>query len=330
MFFSNGKGDRLLSLPALRALVALFGKRLTLLCDCGAASFFRSELELKEIVEITDHGTRREFDVGRATAAVKGCDLLLSLVPWSSEALDQFIRATASRLSVGFGPSFDVPLARDFRKHAADLAFDLPLFLDPSLGIGAFAGPLRFERGVHRRARHMLAPLPTSIRVLTLHADTFQEKTWQAHRMKEVIDRFLASHRDFVVIVVGMEDCTFHGDRSRARVLDCCRLPLDLTMQLVGLSDLFLGVDSCMLHAADLGRVPGVGLFGGTRSAEFGFRFGPHRHIDAGSMDEIAVDDVLTALIEVSRISHRSRLPRRYVDASHGISADELAIREAH
>jgi hypothetical protein len=330
VFFSNGKGDRLLSLPALRALVSLFGRRLTLVCDCGAASFFRSELELKAIVEITDNGTRREFDVGVATAAVEGCDLLLSLVPWSSDALDRLIKASAPRLSVGFGPSFDVPLARDFGKHSADLAFDLPLFLDPSLEIGAFAGPLQFDPGVDQRARHILAPLPRSVRVLTLHADTFQDKQWPAARMREVIDRFLARHPDFVVIVVGMDDCTFRDDRTRARVLECCRLPLDLTMQIVGLSDLFLGVDSCMLHAADLGRVPGVGLFGSTKSAEFGFRFGPHRHVDARSMDEIAVGDVVPALIEMSRISHRSGVPRRYVDASHGVSAGELVVTEAH
>ncbi|WP_025736064.1 glycosyltransferase family 9 protein [Mycobacterium genavense] len=67
-------------------------------------------------------------------------------------------------------------------------------------------------------------------------------------------------------------------------------------MSMVANADLFLGIDSCMLHAADLARVPGVGLFGPTRSATWGFRFGPHRHIDQRKMADISVDAVLDAL----------------------------------
>jgi ADP-heptose:LPS heptosyltransferase len=68
---------------------------------------------------------------------------------------------------------------------------------------------------------------------------------------------------------------------------------------LVGTADLFVGIDSSMLHAADLARVPGVGLFGPTRAAEWGFRFAPHRHVDRTTMADITVDAVLDALEEL-------------------------------
>jgi ADP-heptose:LPS heptosyltransferase len=68
-------------------------------------------------------------------------------------------------------------------------------------------------------------------------------------------------------------------------------------MGLVGEADLFVGVDSCMLHVADLFRVPGVGLFGPTRPRQWGFRFGLHRHVvTEGDMSEIREDEVLGAL----------------------------------
>jgi len=62
-------------------------------------------------------------------------------------------------------------------------------------------------------------------------------------------------------------------------------------------SDLFVGVDSCMLHVADMARIPGVGLFGPTNAKEFGFYIGPHIMIQAeGSMEKIGAGQVTEAL----------------------------------
>jgi len=51
-----------------------------------------------------------------------------------------------------------------------------------------------------------------------------------------------------------------------------------------------------MLHAADLARVPGVGLFGPTHPATWGFRFAPHRHLARSAMADITAQDVLDAM----------------------------------
>jgi ADP-heptose:LPS heptosyltransferase len=84
--------------------------------------------------------------------------------------------------------------------------------------------------------------------------------------------------------------------RERDRVSPHLGLPLDLAMGLVANADLFVGIDSSMLHAADLARVPGVGLFGPTRAATWGFRFAPHRHVDMSAMEDITAIDVLDAM----------------------------------
>jgi ADP-heptose:LPS heptosyltransferase len=67
-------------------------------------------------------------------------------------------------------------------------------------------------------------------------------------------------------------------------------------------ADLFLGVDSLFLHAADLFRVPSVGLFGPTACEEWGFRVTPTwRHISGhGSMDTIQREAVLDALLSIA------------------------------
>jgi hypothetical protein len=133
--------------------------------------------------------------------------------------------------------------------------------------------------------------------VLVVHADAWwTEKRWPATRFIDLLDRFLSRHRDFVAWVVGMGHEELNVGRERNRIIPYLGLPLDLAMGLVANADLFVGVDSSMLHAADLARVPGVGLFGNTRAAMWGFRFAQHRHVEMSAMADITVDDVLAAM----------------------------------
>jgi ADP-heptose:LPS heptosyltransferase len=87
---------------------------------------------------------------------------------------------------------------------------------------------------------------------------------------------------------------------ERDRIFPYLGLPLDLAIGLVANADLFVGIDSSMLHAADLAGIPGVGLFGPTRAATWGFRFGPHRHVEMSTMADITVEDVLAAMEDLA------------------------------
>jgi D-sedoheptulose 7-phosphate isomerase len=113
----------------------------------------------------------------------------------------------------------------------------------------------------------------------------------------ELFDVFLELHPEVFVLVVGSVDLGLKAGRFAERITPCHGLPLTTSSALVELADLFLGVDSCMLHAADLFRVPSVGLFGPGGHIEFGFRFGPHRYVfSKGSMESISAGEVLSAL----------------------------------
>jgi hypothetical protein len=116
----------------------------------------------------------------------------------------------------------------------------------------------------------------------------------------ELSDLLQARHRDFVARIVGMGREDLNVRRDRDRVIPYRGLPLDPTMNLIASADLFLGIVSCVLHAADLARVPGVGLFGPTRAAIRGFRFAPHRHLDQRMMADITTEAVLIAMEDVA------------------------------
>lgn len=317
--FANGLGDHLLALPALRALADLFRGRLTLVGMPGVRSLFFSDLPLRSFCEVPMESVdgRRIFDAEAVRENVREADLLLSLNPWHSQVVTQLLELLGSPPSIGFHRSFDKALPLDYSKHSSELAFDVPLQLAPALRVEDFAGPPAISADAWQRARDLRSLVPASTRVLAVHADTGiwtsdgsnpseadvapsrvrGSKMWPAHRFVRLLDLFLRRHSDIVVFVVGAKNLHLDRGECGSRIIPCLGLPLDTTLALVGQSDFFLGVDSCMLHAADLHRIPGVGLFGPTDCREFGFRFAPHRHVSSGtSMEGIAVDVVLDAL----------------------------------
>jgi ADP-heptose:LPS heptosyltransferase len=297
--FANGAGDHLLTLPALRALVSLFPNRLSLICMAGTSESILYDLCVSKVyqVEMQSSTLGWTFDADDVAARIGQCDLFLSLNPWNTSSVDTLVHLLSPKISVGFFPEFTIALPRDFTKHSADLAFDIPQALDSTLQLEDFAAPPAF-RSEHRRfARKLRAEVPEPMKVLAIHTETKPEKTWPKARFVGLLDSFLERHSEFVAFVLDYDDSGLDAGREGDRVIPCCHLPLPVAFSLVAESDLFLGVDSCMLHAADLFRVPGVALFGPTRCQEWGFRLAPHRHVcGAQGMNAIREADVCGAL----------------------------------
>ena len=135
-------------------------------------------------------------------------------------------------------------------------------------------------------------------RILFLHPETGPERQWPRERFAWVVARFLAERPDYRVIVSSLAPIDLGANGGRVVRIDD---HLELTLALMRYVDLFLGVDSCFLHAADLFRTPGVALFGPTKPRHWGFRLSPNtRHIAADSMQDIQPGPVLDSLLEVA------------------------------
>jgi hypothetical protein len=321
VIFANGYGDNILNLMALRALGSLFPGRLDFICGHDIQPTFFSDVPFRAVHELafsrlaTGRGSfTRTFDPEAAAAAVEGCDLLVSLNPWRSPALEALRAALAPAPSIGFSPGFDLALPMDERLHSARLAFEVPRRLCPSLRLEDFAAPLPLAGEAHGPARVLRGEVPAGARILAVHADTAADKMWPADRFLTLLDGVLADHPDLVAVIVGAEDTGLGALARRRPVISRIGLPMAATLALVGSADLFLGVDSCMLHAADIYRVPGVGLFGPTRSSEFGFLFAPHRHVDAaGPLTSLTVLQVRDALESLLAAVEDLPAPRRWM-----------------
>lgn len=312
VYFSTLLGDSILTLPTLRALAEMFTAPITLICpkDAFDLCFHAVSPRLIDITGTAPGGppigrqASRTLDYDKLVSDIGAVDVFINAIPWdipSNIFARSLWRRLAPAMSIGFptDDDYDIIVPRDL-PHSADLTFKLARLFDPSLRVESYAQPVPLAQSVQDEARSIRAAVPAGTKVMVVHADAgWTDKRWPATRFIDVLDRFLARHRDFVAWVVGMGDEELNVGRERDRVFPYLGLPLDLAMGMVANADLFLGVDSAMLHAADLARVPGVGLFGPTRPELWGFRFGPHRHIDRSTMTEITVQEVLEALEEI-------------------------------
>lgn len=319
LVFLNGIGDHFINLPAIRATAELFPGKLRVICRAGAAELF-SDLPTDLIYEI--HWGLDQRDQVLASNYVAdlliSCDLLVSLNPWHTDAVDRMLDRVRPARSVGFFPAFSTHVPLNFDKHSAELAYDIPRALGSSVPITYHSEPPQLPAWAASAAARLTEVLPPRSRVLVIHPETLKEKMWCLSRFRLFIDAFLDTHPEYFVFIVGVTDLKLDEGRYNERVIPCQGLPFFASAALVASADVFVGVDSCMLHVADLFRVPSVGLFGPTNPAEFGFRLtGLHRHVTGnGDMDGIEAPEVISVVDSLERVASSANPHERYLSVS--------------
>lgn len=303
-FHFNGFGDRLLALPAIRALAAMFPNQLKVICGTGDRSTYYLDLPLHDVCEIeyTRTGVGWEFDASLLATTLESCDLLVSFNTWYSESVNELMGILRPANSIGFYRNFNHAVTFEQNRHVADVMFGLPRLLNPELRLEDFCYPLLLPEEDLNFARSLRSTIPESSHLLVVHNETLAAKVWSDEKLIFVLDEFLSRHPTYVVFVLDQTERPLNVGKQGARIKQLTEdRAISAYYAVVACADLFLGVDSCFLHAADLFRVPGIGLFGPTKHEVYGFRLGPHRHVCTnGSMDNINESQVLEALEEIA------------------------------
>lgn len=303
VFFVAGFGDQVMSLPAMRALSAIFPNGLQLLLGEGMLSFFYRGLPVRDVTRVwyADFADRR-IDVERILPRARSCDFFIGLSPWVSPSVVELAARLGARRTLGHMDGFDDVLPYDSRVHMFDLLFSIPQRLRSDLSLDDFSYPPRFSPAAEAAAlRFVREHVPPGHRILFVHPETHTEKMWSQASLSWVLQRFLDMHSDVTVFVASVMwyplALTRHWDR-----IVLVDEHLELVLAALRYADLFLGVDSCFLHAADLYRIAGVGLFGPTAPHRWGFRLSPRgRSVwGDGSMRAIEREAVLEALLETA------------------------------
>lgn len=305
LVFLNGIGDHFINLQAIRATADLFPDRLRIVCRAGAADMF-SDVRAESINEIQWGLDQldRVLASDHVVDILTPCVLLVSLNPWHTESVDRILDRIKPGHSTGFFPAFTTHVPLNFEKHSAELAYDSPRAPGSSVPIAQFPMPPKLPERATAAAAGLLELLPPRSRVVAIHPETREEKMWGLDPFRTFIDNFLDRNPIFFAFIIGLTNLSLDRGRHAARVIPCHGLSFFTSAALVASADLFVGVDSCMLHVADIFRVPDVGLFGPTNPAEFGSRLAISRLVSGGgTMDGIDVSKVVAATEDLQRIA---------------------------
>lgn len=307
VFYANGIGDSVLVTPALRALGLAFQGRAKFIFKDGADRFLFSEYGRVDAFFIQMRVNRerngRIFSVNELQDYVGDCDLFLCFADWlSSSLLD--LQNYCAATSAGFFSNFDLCLPRLPSSHQFDTMFSISKAIFPELRIEMFSSPPKFSLAVQGVGDDILLTLGKRP-CIGLHPESSTlDKSYPNDSVCAFI-HFLLKTRDTMICIFGQSDTysSFEGISERVVVFNC--IPLELASYLISRMSLFVGVDSCFLHMADLCRVPTVGLFGPTDPTVWGCRFTPHVHVRASTINKInamAVAAAVRSLADICQI----------------------------
>jgi ADP-heptose:LPS heptosyltransferase len=298
-FFANGVGDGVLCTPALRALCSGFGGRVKLILKEGAGRFLFEHLEVERLrfLDMRHADDGPQFALDATEEVLRDCDLLLSFAPWESRSLLELKSRSNAQFTMGFFRSCDVFIPLDLTKHKVDLTFSMSKFIFPELEVEQFSAPLEFPPKIQQAGQEILRAVGGRLPIAFHPESSKKDKCCPPPLLAELVHGLLELRDDVVVCIFGQQPELSAWESISSRVIVFNRLPLQLAAYLCSKMNLFLGVDSCFLHIADISRVPGVGLFGPTDCRQWGFRFSPHIHIRSpGRVADIAPTAVMEAV----------------------------------
>ena len=293
-FCSNGIGDHILAAPAIRALSSLFPSALVNVGPPALAPTLLSEVPFARTISLG--AGCRAFDSKAIARSVGACGIFVCFdraITESHIALAKSLGAS----TLGFSAAFDAWIHLDPSLHSVDQAFSLIRLLNPGVPLGPFSYPLHVGASSESLAASFRRAIGEDNKMVICHSDTSPEKMWDPDRFAELIDRLVASRPNVIVGMLGGKTGTRALGRPHPRKLDLTCLPLSVSIALAASCDAVIAVDSCILHAADLARVPLVALFRAMNMAQFEPRFTPKQvTISAEFVNGIAVDSVLEAI----------------------------------
>lgn len=307
VLFHNGYGDYVMALPALRALCASSPRPLAFVFGEGPHLFLTRELNPDRQIEVpyVNLWPRKDFDPAPVLEQIDGCDWFVSLCPYDCSGQDALRERLRPRQSVGFMPGFDTRLDYETAAtHEFDVLFQAATHIAPAETLDAHSSPVRFQTAADDAARRMRTALNGCSALIVVHADTRPDKMFPRERFDRILRRWLADDDGRFAILLNESRRNWPAASASGRCGFLVGASLERSMAVAQQADLFVGVDSCMLHVADLARRPGIGLFGPTHPQRYGFRFSPRATVrelragsDAGTWNDDAIFEAGNQLI---------------------------------
>lgn len=298
----NGLGDQLIAWPTLRALRQALPGEMELWVGLGMYRSLYHDVAMTGWCIPHVGTTLRQLDVSIVKDDHPRVDLFVSICTWWNPTVQAFVERLGAPRSVGLWGEHDETL-RPPVGHMFDIIFTMARHFDSRLVLEDFAAPPSFSGAAECAARRFVAEhLAPGERMLFVHPDTRPDKMWTAAGWSRALHDILEACPDLKIFLTS-QSVPFTPELGRHQHrLVALDTPFEMTLAILRYASAFIGVDSSLLHGADLLRIPSVGLFGPTDPAQWGFRLTPcHRllHTKGAPLSALEPKAVVDALREV-------------------------------
>ncbi|MBS7566948.1 hypothetical protein KHS38_21260 [Mucilaginibacter sp. Bleaf8] len=307
LLFSDGIGDCFFNLPAMRALSEFFEGRLTLICTKGIADLFFRDLSLRRIIEIPNVVVpdNRKEAVEICKREITSCDLFIYINPYFFTELLDLIDYLDTE-TMGYFEPFKIQVPMDQEKHSLISHFNFSLYFNNQLNLTEYSYPPTYKFSDGDIAKRIIDSIPPDNKLLIVHPDTTKEfKTWAYPNYNTLFDMILDRYPLYIIMLVGNSVLNTENCLYKDRIFSAADLPLEINLDLIKHAGVFIGIDSCFLHAADFFRIPSVGIFANEYSSRrYGLALTQHHHVFSETTDinlvaPIDVYNAFSSLVEV-------------------------------
>ncbi len=307
VFLWNGIGDCWLSVPTLRALAEEFPSQVMLIMPSYLHNVLPQDLYELPSARIPEEWGRAERRSQSELQSILGEDfsieLFINLSPWRSPFLDQIEHHFRSRSTFEISTFHLSNVAGGIgNEHYADFVFQVAKYVQRTQSEKDFFQlQIAMRDEFRNKADRLSQVFPDDCKLLCVHNHSSEErKRWDTGRLFSCLDSFTSIREEYLAIIVDPTEYQIPLHLNN-RIFSMTGLRLGTVAAFVEKCDLFLGVDSCMLHMADMCKVPSVGLFGPTRPENWGFRFSNGSTVEAKQMNQIPSQKVLNKLLSIAR-----------------------------
>lgn len=300
LLFHNGIGDYVMALPALRALCAHAPRPLVFVVGTGAHRFLLDELNPDALIEVRfeQRWPAKDFDAAAVLEHCRRCDTLVSLCTYACDGQTRLLQALRPARRIGFVAGFDERIDADAPPHEIDRLFALAgRALPAPVAIDAFLAPPCWPAADTAAVAAMRRAFGPQQRVLVLHNETRPDKVYPAERLDRLAAGWLADDPSLNALVLAQGADAWPHTAASGRAAFLRGMTLERGMAVAADADVFVGIDSCMLHVADFAQRRALGLFGPTDPRRAGFRITPapaavalHSGGPLGQFDDALVD----------------------------------------
>lgn len=303
VLFHNGLGDYVMALPALRALCAVAPRPLAMVFGSGAHQFLVEELcpDWCYFAPFQHAWPLKDFDAQPVLEEIAGCDTFVSLCPYESSGQSRLLSGLNPGRSIGFTAEFSTRLAYHTDQHEIDTLFQAACAIAPGMSPDAHSAPVRYSAATLASVARMREALGDGTVVVAVHARTLPNKMLDIARFDRLLDTWLKLPGT-AGLVLDETASAWPLTAGAGRAGFLAGAGLERSMAVAAHSDVFVGIDSCMLHVADLARRPALALFGPTRPQRYGLRFSPQadvRELSAPTLGDLADEAILSAGFEL-------------------------------